>query len=106
MLNDKELNRYIKSGKTDVADNGFSERVTRRLPGRSSVLPRIIIIACLSAGLAAMIFTHGITPFFEQFRDFAIAIGNMQMPPVSSIVVYFTSLVIVGSIGFAVYKTE
>ena len=44
------VSKFFDENKIDVADNGFSRRVTRRLPDRERRLNRIWTAVCLALG--------------------------------------------------------
>ena len=49
------VSKFFDENKIDVADNGFSRRVTRRLPDRERRLNRIWTAVCLALGLGALV---------------------------------------------------
>lgn len=55
MMDDRDellVSKFFDENKIDVADNGFSRRVTRRLPDRERRLNRIWTAVCLVLGAA------------------------------------------------------
>lgn len=53
MMDDRDellVSKFFDENKIDVADNGFSRRVTRRLPDRERRLNRIWTAVCLALG--------------------------------------------------------
>jgi len=105
-MNDKDLNKLFKSHKTDIPDEGFSERVVRHLPKRRSILPEIIMPVFIMIGLILTFLVPGFTALvLEQINSLITSINHSQMPSIGSIAVYFTLLALLSTIGYSVART-
>jgi divalent metal cation (Fe/Co/Zn/Cd) transporter len=106
-MNSQELKRFFNAHKADIPDDGFSERVVRRLPKRQSVLPQLIMPIFIIIGLILTFATPGFAPVvIEQIDSLVNSISHSQMPSASSIAVYLGLLALLGTIGFSVAKVD
>lgn len=106
MSNDKELHRFFKLNKSDVPDNGFSERVMKDLPKRNNIFSQIIIASCAVLGLILTVAIQGFTTFFTLIDDLMVSISHFQIPSSSSVMAFFTGIILMGSVYFAVRQSE
>ncbi len=102
MINDQDLKKIFNAQKSDIPDDGFSERVVSHLPERASILPQVVMVLCVVTGLSLTIAIQGITPIFNQIGSLITAISHLQMPSITSIVTYVGGVALLGTIGYAV----
>lgn len=87
--NDKLLRDFFAENKQEIADNGFSRRVMRRLPDRSYRLARIW--SALVTALAAVLFIRlgGLEAAWETIREVFVSMiqqGATNLDPKSMII--------------------
>lgn len=87
--NDKLLRDFFAENKQEIADNGFSRRVMRRLPDRSYRLARIR--SALVTALAAVLFIRlgGLEAAWETIREVFVSMiqqGATNLDPKSMII--------------------
>lgn len=87
--NDKLLRDFFAENKQEIADNGFSRRVMRRLPDRSYRLARIW--SALVTALAAVLFVRlgGLEAAWETIREVFVSMiqqGVTNLDPKSMII--------------------
>jgi divalent metal cation (Fe/Co/Zn/Cd) transporter len=106
-MNDNDFKKLFTTHKADIPDDGFSERVIRRLPERRSVLPQMVMIIFIMIGLILTFAMPGFaTSVIEQISSLATSISHSQVPSASSIAVYLGMLALLGTIGFSVAQVE
>ena len=105
-MNDKDIKKLFSDNKLDIPDEGFSEQVFRKLPERSSMLPQLVMVVFIMAGLALTMMIHGFAPLFEQIASLINSISNLQAPSYIAVLTYLCTLGLIGMIGFAVAKTD
>jgi len=105
-MEDQDFKKIFTANKADIPDNGFSERVAKRLPERKSILPQTVVIICIMIGLLLTFAIQGITPMFEQINSLITSISRLQMPSPGSITTYFGVLVMSGIIGYSMVRAE
>ncbi|MCL2413804.1 MAG: DUF5056 domain-containing protein [Bacteroidales bacterium] len=102
-MNDKDLKKLFTSHKTDIPDEGFSERVVQRLPQRTNILSQVIMITFIFIGFALVFVLQGFAPIFEQINQLVGSIRHME---ISSIIAIVISMIIwtflLGTVGFSV----
>ncbi len=64
--NDKLIAEFMHANRHEIADNGFSERVIRKLPNRAEQLARILNIVCASICVVLFVVFDG----FKLITDF------------------------------------
>lgn len=107
MMNEKKIKELFKAHKADIPDDGFSERIIRRLPERRSILPQIIMSGFIMIGLILTFIVPGFTTLIsEQISSLITSIHHLQMPSASSITVYFGVLALLGTIGYSVARVD
>ena len=106
MINEQELKKFFAENRSEIPDNGFSKRVQHHLPTRKSVLPQIVMLACIVAGLSLTIAVVGFSTIQAQFLSLINAIAHLQMPSLASIMTYLGVLVTLSFVGFAVADTD
>ena len=106
MMNDQDLKKIFAEHKIDVPDNGFSKRITVRLPPRKNSLPQIVMIVCVVAGLGLTLAIQGIYPIFEQINDLVRSIANLQAPTLISVLTYIGFIATFGLIGYSVSHAD
>ncbi|SES74280.1 DUF5056 domain-containing protein [Prevotella sp. kh1p2] len=67
---EKLIARFFEENRPEIADNGFSRRVMRRLPASKRNLSRLWTALCSLAGLAFFLLFNG-------FADLRVALGNV-----------------------------
>jgi len=105
-MNEKDLKEIFKAHRIDIRDEGFSERIIRKLPERRNVLPHIIMVAFIIIGLSFCFIIQGITPIIEQVNSLITSINNLQAPSPSSVITYIVLLGTIGLISYPLVKTE
>ena len=106
-MNEKDLKKLFTTHKVDIPDDGFSERVIRRLPERRSILPQIIMSGFILIGLILTFMVPGFsTLVFEQINSLITAIIHSQMPSAMAVTTYLVVLALMGTIGFSVVKVD
>jgi len=100
-MNEQELKKIFAAHKTDISDDGFSERVVRRLPERANILPQIIMTFFITVGLVITFAVQGIAPLLTQINSLITSISNLQLPSPISVFAYITVLILIGTVGFA-----
>lgn len=103
MLDDKQLYDLFKSNKTEFADNGFSERVMKRLPKKSNRLPEAIILVSLALGILLTIWLQGFRAIYEGIHNLILSLSHIQMPSIVLLNEYLIVLLLFGSIGLSMY---
>ncbi len=98
-MNDRELRKIFTDRRTEVPDDGFTERVLRRLPERPSRFPQLVMAVCIAIGLALTFAFTGFAPVVEQFEILAASIARTEMPPLGAMAVYLGVLAMAGMIG-------
>ena len=102
----QDIRKIFEAHRVDIPDEGFTERVVRKLPERNSMLPQIVMAVFTMAGLALTFAIQGVTPLLEQINSLITSISNMQAPSPISVVTYMCALGMVGMIGFAVAQAD
>ncbi|MDR1454410.1 MAG: DUF5056 domain-containing protein [Tannerella sp.] len=105
MLNDKELEHFFKTGKTEIPDNGFSKKVIKRLPEKTGIFPQIIIACFAVAGAVAAVAIQGLPFFTESLEQMIMTVSQAETSPFSALIPYSASLLILGSVGYAFYRS-
>ena len=105
-MEDMDLKKIFAAHRVDVPDEGFSERIIAQLPERKSMLPQMVMVAFVFAGLAITFAIQGFTPFLEQIDSLVTSISRLQIPSSSSITVYVAALALTGMIGFSVAQAD
>lgn len=89
--NDKLLVSFFAEHKHEIADNGFSRRVLRRLPGYR--LSQIWTICCFTLAFVLLVAFDGVQAILNALREIfetALRSGFLELDP--------TSLAIVGGV--------
>ena len=105
-MNDKSFKKIFIAHKVNVPDNGFSERVIRRLPKRNNVLPQIIMVTFIVIGLAFIFAIHGFANILEQINSMLVSVSQLQVPSLSSIILCICVLALTVFIGFSVAQVN
>jgi len=105
-MKEKDLKNLFTTHKAEVPDDGFSERVIRRLPERQSILPQIIMPVFILIGLILTFMVPGFSALvFEQIHSLITSIQHSQIPSAGSIAVYLCLLALLSTIGYSVART-
>lgn len=67
--NDKLLKQFFANNRQEIADNGFTRRMTHRLPGRSRRLSMIWAAFCFTLALALFISLNGPQLVLDTLRE-------------------------------------
>ena len=105
-MNDQDFKKIFTKHKIDIPDKGFSERIVRQLPERSSMLPQIVILVFTIIGLIITFVITGITPLVEQINDLITSINNLQIPSLSSVFTYLGLLTMIGVICYSLLYAD
>ena len=91
---DNLLREYFGKHKTEISDNGFSDRVTRKLPLR----PKHTWILYLSyfLGLTVFLYFGAWQRIVYLFSDFILVLGSFHTPSMQSVVAFLAITFIVG----------
>ena len=99
-MKEQEFEKIFAAHKVDVPDEGFSERITRQLPERKSLLPQIIMATFIVTGFALVFAIQGFVPVIDQIYSLITSISQMQLPSPSSIITYLSILVLTWIISY------
>lgn len=83
---DKLLASFFAEHRQEIADNGFSRRVMRRLPDRSRRLAQIWTACCFALALGLFVALDGVQLVLDTLRetfDAAIRSGATELDPKS-----------------------
>ena len=105
-MNDQDLKKIFAAHKTDISDDGFSERINKQLPERRNILPQVVMVIFVLIGLTLTIVIQGITPMLEQISNLITSISHLQIPSLASVFTYFSFLALLGIIGFSVAQAD
>ena len=105
-MNDKDFRKLFSTHRVDIPDEGFSERVFKQLPERSNMLPQLVMIVFIMAGLALTMMIQGIVPLFEQIASLINSISHLQAPSHIAVFTYLGALGLIGMIGFSVAQAD
>ena len=106
IMNDQDFKKIFITHKADVPDNGFSERVIRKLPERQSMLPQAVMVVFVMIGLGITFAIQGVTPMLEQVNSLILSISQLQAPSPSAVITYLGVLALTGIIGYSVAWVE
>ncbi len=87
--NDKILRNFFTENKQDIADNGFSRRVMRRLPDRSYRLARLWSAFVAAVATVLFIWLGGLEAAWGTIREVFIGMinhGTTSLDPKSMII--------------------
>lgn len=94
---DQLINKFMQANKREIADNGFSRRVMRRLPIRAKVLSDMltamgIVVSCILFIVfdGASLIYDAVVPVFQQLS--ARLIDNLNFQTLIPIVAVMTYL--------------
>jgi hypothetical protein len=105
-MNEKDLKNLFTTHKADIPDDGFSERVIRRLPERQSILPQIIMPVFIMIGLILTFLVPGFTTLvLEQIHSLITSINHSEMPSAMAVTTYLIMLGLLSTIGYSVART-
>jgi len=105
-MNEQDFSKLFKANKIEFSDDGFSERVNRRLHRRKSILPQIVMIAFVVLGLTLVFALQVFAPVPEQIESLIVSISQFQIPSASAVITYFIILGLIGLIGYAVAQAD
>jgi hypothetical protein len=106
MTNEQELKKIFEMHRVDIPDGEFSVKVKKRLPQRTSILPQVVMVLCISVGFILTLAIQGIDPVATNISDFVSAISRLQIPPTVSIITYLSGLVLLSVIGYVVATAD
>ena len=67
--NDKLIEDFFAANRQEITDNGFTRRVMRRLPDRSSLLARLWIVCCCVLAVVLFVSLNGIELIGNTLRE-------------------------------------
>ena len=102
----KDVREIFETHRVDIPDDGFSERVIRRLPERKSMLPQIVMVVFIMIGIALTYAIQGVTNILEQINSLMTSISHLQMPSPISVMTYIGVLGLMGIIGYAAAQAD
>jgi len=105
-MNDKNFKNVFIEHKIEIPDEGFSERIIRKLPERKNILPQIIIVTFIVIWVSFTFFIQGITPIIEQIDNLITSINNLQVPSANSVIILFVLLGVTGIISYSLMQVE
>lgn len=73
--NDRLIENFLKNGKTDIPDNGFSRRVMKHLPHHTPLVARLWTAGCFTLTAILFIVLDG----FNQIGQALLDIFNTQI---------------------------
>lgn len=93
---DQLINKFMQANKREIADNGFSRRVMRRLPMRSQVVSDVltamgIVVSCILFFVfdGASLIYDAVVPVFQQSSARLIENLNFQtLIPIVAVMAY------------------
>jgi hypothetical protein len=101
-MNEQDLKQFFQDNKSDVADNGFSAQVARRLPERTRIFPQLVMFVCIATGILLAGMMVGFAKIEMQLFALLNAVTHFQLPSLSSVMTYFSVLLTMGFVGFVV----
>ena len=103
LMDDDELvGMFFKKQQTDIADNGFTERVVSRLPRRSLRLSDIWTAVCVVAGIVFCLLNRTISSVIGTMQGFLADFstnGLFTSPLLNTVYMAMLILTIAGSLG-------
>ena len=112
MDNDEKLiAKFFAENKQEFADNGFSERVMRRLPASKAVrLNRIWTLFCVVAGTVLIVRTGGLaciqTILHNILGDFIGQFASVDLHNVSPLIAVVFFLTLLSVAGYNAIESE
>lgn len=93
---DQLINKFMQSHKREIADNGFSRRVMRRLPMRAKVVSDILTAICIVVSCILLVVFDGasliydaVVPVFQQSSARLIETLNFRtLVPIVAVMTY------------------
>jgi hypothetical protein len=106
-MGDKDFSKIFLAHKVEFPDDGFSERVIRRLPERRSILPQVVMATFVMIGLVlTFVIQGGFTPILEQISSLFNSVSRLQIPTASAVITYLVALAMIGVIGYSVAQAD
>ena len=105
-MNEQDFKKLFVTHRVDIPDEGFSERVIRHLPERKSMLPQMVMVVFIMAGLALTFAIQGVAPVLEQINSLITSVSHLQIPSPAAIVTYISALALTGIIGFSAAQVD
>jgi hypothetical protein len=101
-MNEQQIKKIFAAHKTEVPDDGFTERLKPFLPERRSFLPQVVMGVCALLAMALTFFVLSRPPVLEQLGLLADSIARMEVPAPASVMVYIGALMFIGTMGYSV----
>lgn len=82
---------FIEASQQTIADNGFSERVMRRLPNRANWFNRVWTLGCILIAIALLLMSDAITIAMTNIEVFTQSLlngGLIEMLPTISMLIF------------------
>ena len=105
-MKDQDFNNIFIKHKIEIPDEGFSERVIKKLPERKSLLPKFIILSSIIIGLVIFFSIIEIAPLIEQINNLFASISKLQIPSLSSVFTSIGLLTMIGIISFSLLYAD
>ena len=105
-MNEQDFKKIFENHRVDIPDEGFSERVIRRLPERKNILPQIVMVFFIMLGLGLTAAIQGVVSILEQISSLITSITHLQAPSPTALITCFGALGLVGIIGFAMAQVD
>lgn len=105
MQNDKEFKQLFKSKQQEISDEGFSENVINRLPEKVRIWPQMVVVCFAIVGIMLMIAIQG-EDFFKELNTASMSIEQMNEGLYSYFLLCFVGMLLSGSVGYAIYKSD
>jgi hypothetical protein len=86
MMNDNDLKQIFKASRNEIPDNGFTEKLKKRLPPRPSFAPQILMSICVMAGLLFIFMIQDVNTFAYNIFEFVSSLSQLQPPSFVSLV--------------------
>lgn len=101
---DDGLARLFLAHKTDIPDNGFSQRVMETLPDRSFSSPlRHVLVALGAIAMLAWLLFIDNGFIIGAIADLIVAVCTLSVPSPMSMITYIGLVLLLGTVGFTVY---
>ncbi len=108
MKTDKDpfMEEIFKTHKFDISDEGFTDRVMRSLPGRSSLLSQLIMLFSVIIGMVLTVAIIGADVILSNLSGLITAVASVQVPTIPSVLVYTVGLMLISLIGYSISQVE
>ncbi|MDR2119865.1 MAG: DUF5056 domain-containing protein [Tannerella sp.] len=77
---EKDLKRMFSEQRREIADDGFSRGVKRRLPARPSCFPQMLTGGCAMIGMAAVFLLSDGGWIITGMSELFVSLGRLEWP--------------------------